>query len=275
MGFVEGMVIEVSRATVPDRPHPADAFPRFTYARRWTASGRTSPTSASGSSCTIAPARPARRQRASASSTRRSPSGGPGRSACAAPGMAGAYPPPDRRPDRAGPAITARKRPRHHRGPAGRRDPFEPREDRGRGAVPAALAAAAWRRRRGPRAASSPTRTGWPRRCSGQVRLELGPRLGLADPDVLAYCLGPPLPDVPVGHRGPALGRHPQPLQRAAAGGRGQARDGFRGPRQAVTRRTPPARRWRSSTTSCSTAGSSVAARSASTAATCWPGPSP
>ena len=31
--------------------------------------------------------------------------------------------------------------------------------------------------------------------------------------------LGPPVPDVHVGRRGSALGRHPQPVQRAAAGG--------------------------------------------------------
>ena len=62
----------------------------------------------------------------------------------------------------------------------------------------------------------------------GRLRVELGARLGLADPNVLAYVLGPPLPDVQVGRRARPLGRDPQPVQRRRAGGRGAPRDGVR-----------------------------------------------
>ncbi len=60
----------------------------------------------------------------------------------------------------------------------------------------------------------------------GRLRVELGDRLGLADPNVLSLRLDPSLPDVPVGHRDRPLARHPQPVQRRPARGRGAARHG-------------------------------------------------
>ena len=48
--------------------------------------------------------------------------------------------------------------------------------------------------------------------------------------------LGPPLPDVPVGRGGRALGRDPQPVQRGRARGRGAAHDPRRRPVEAVAR---------------------------------------
>ena len=57
----------------------------------------------------------------------------------------------------------------------------------------------------------------------GHVRLEMGDRLELRTPGVLALCLDPPLPDVQVGRRRQALGRHPQPVQRPGLGGGGSA----------------------------------------------------
>ena len=48
MDFVEAMIVEVSRAVVPDRPIAAAAIPALHYARgAWSASARTSPTFAS------------------------------------------------------------------------------------------------------------------------------------------------------------------------------------------------------------------------------------
>ena len=102
----------------------------------------------------------------------------------------------------------------------------------------------------------------------GRLRVELGDRLGLADPNVLVLRLDPSLPDVPVGHRERPLARHPQPVQRRPARGRGAARHGLGRSGDDRRRRTRPVAPGRSSTTSRSTAGSSVAGRSGSTAAT-------
>ena len=81
--------------------------------------------------------------------------------------------------------------------------------------------------------------------------------------------LGQPLPDVQVGRRAGPLGRDPQPVQRRAARGRAAPDDDVRRPRQALARTTPPGAPARCSTTSCSTAGSSAAARSGSGTTTC------
>ena len=69
-----------------------------------------------------------------------------------------------------------------------------PHPDRGRHA-----------RRHGRRPWPPASGAGWPAR----TRRSGGPRLRL----------GPPVPDVSLGHGGGALGRHPQPVQRRAAGG--------------------------------------------------------
>ena len=86
--------------------------------------------------------------------------------------------------------------------------------------------------------------------------------------------LGHPLPDVRVGRRERALARDPQPVLRRAARGRGAARHRGRRSRTGPRRATPPARPGRCSTTSCSTAGSSAAARCGSGGATCSSGAS-
>ena len=94
MAFVERMVIEVSRATVPGAPDPRDAVPASSpTTRRWSGSGRTSRTCGSrwswSTSRPRSPAPTGRPRAASACSTRRWPSGGRVK-AIAAPGMGGA-----------------------------------------------------------------------------------------------------------------------------------------------------------------------------------------
>ena len=74
MGFVEGMVIEVSRATTPRAADPGQVpFPRFTYARRWSGSARDKPDLRFGMELVDLRRRSRRQAAASACSTRRSP----------------------------------------------------------------------------------------------------------------------------------------------------------------------------------------------------------
>ncbi len=108
----------------------------------------------------------------------------------------------------------------------------------------------------------------------GRLRVDLGASPGTGRSRRAGLLLGAPLPDVPVGRAVPALGRDAQPVQRRGARGRGPAR---RPPPVTSTtgrRRTRPDARRRCSTTSPSTAGSWVAARSGSGSRTCWPGAS-
>ena len=93
MGFVEQMVIDVTRATVSRSGRSARCRSRSSStARRWSATGRTSPTSGSRWSCSTwrprSPAPEARRRRDSACSTRRSTAGGRVKG-ITAPGMGG------------------------------------------------------------------------------------------------------------------------------------------------------------------------------------------
>ncbi len=68
----------------------------------------------------------------------------------------------------------------------------------------------------------------------GRLREELGNRLGLADPDVLAYCWVHRFPMYQWDAESKALGRHPQPVQRRRARGRAAARHRLRRPVPAV-----------------------------------------
>ncbi len=70
----------------------------------------------------------------------------------------------------------------------------------------------------------------------GRLRVELGSRLGPRGPRRARVLLGPPLPDVPVGRGASALGRDAQPVQRRAPGGRGAADHAVGRPRPAVAR---------------------------------------
>ena len=269
MAFVEAMAIEVSRATVPERPIPRGAVPALHLRRghRALRLGQAGPALRDGAGRPRAGARGAdgRRRRASASSTTRSAAGGRVK-AIVAPGMAGvtrreidelterakrfgakglAYLAVEAGGELKSPIAkflsddTQRAIVERDRGGRGRPHPHRRRRAGGHRRRPRAAA----------RRARRPARPGRP----GRPRLRLGQ----------------PLPDVPVGRRERALGRDPQPVQRRPARGRGAARDRVGRPGAAVARTTRPAAPGRSSTTSRSTAGSSAAARSGSTAATC------
>ena len=220
MGFVEAMAIEVSGATVPERPIQQVPFPRL-HLRRGDRALR------------LRQARPAIRDGA------RRP--GPGPDRCGRPAEQSGFavfdealaaggrvkadrraragrgdPARDRRAGRDGPAV---------RGAAGlvhvaarrRRRAIADRQVRRRGAARADRRAGRRRPRR-PRPHRRRHRRRSPRTSSAASGSHLGERLGLADPDVLAYCWV---------HRFPmyqwdaeqALGRHPQPVQRGGARG--------------------------------------------------------
>ena len=108
----------------------------------------------------------------------------------------------------------------------------------------------------------------------GRLRQEMGLRLGLADPNVLAYCWVYHFPMYQWDAER-TLGRHSQPVQRGLA----RTTRSFSSPRPAIRtgRRAGirPVGRGRCSTTSPSTAGSSAAGRFGSTGASCWSAASP
>ena len=72
----------------------------------------------------------------------------------------------------------------------------------------------------------------------GRLRVELAGHIGPGRPRRARVLLGPPLPDVPVGHRQRALGRDPQPLQRTDPRAHRAAHDGLRRSGEALTRRS-------------------------------------
>ena len=271
MAFVEAMAIEVSRATVPDRPILQAPFPVSPTTRRIERFGSDKPDVRFGMELVdLGPALVGAGRHAGvrvpACSTTALAAGGRVK-AIVAPGMAGDHPARDRRADRARPAVR-------------REGPGLPRA-RGRTARSRARSPSSCPTTRSARSSSRPaaaegdlilivadTHEVDRRRARPAARGARRPaRAGR--PERPGLRLGPPLPDVPVGHRERPLGRHPQPVQRRPARGRGAARDGLRRPGRAVARRTRPAAPGRSSTTSRSTAGSSAAARSGSIAATC------
>ena len=96
-----------------------------------------------------------------------------------------------------------------------------------------------------------------PRAAARRARRAARPR----GPGRARVLLGAPLPDVQVGRGARPLGRDPQPVQRRRAGGRGPAHDDVGRPRRPRLPATPPAGPGRCSTTSRSTAGSWAAAR--------------
>ncbi len=102
----------------------------------------------------------------------------------------------------------------------------------------------------------------------GRLRAELGERLGLADPDVLAYVWIHRFPMYQWDAEQRPLARHPQPVQWRPAGGRGAPRRRRRATPPGRTRPIRPVAPTRSSTTSRSMAGNSAADRSGSTGAT-------
>ena len=103
----------------------------------------------------------------------------------------------------------------------------------------------------------------------GRLRVELGGRLGLADPDELAYCWVHHFPMYQWDAEQTRWDATHNPFSGVRAGGRGAPDDGLGRPRQALARTIPPAAPGPCSTTSCSTAGSSAAARCGSGPTTC------
>ena len=207
--------------------------------------------------------------RASASSTRRSRPAGRVKG-IAAPGMARASRSPDRRAGRVRAALR-----RQGPGPRLRRPPTARPIRRSRKFLGEerhrALVVAAARRRRATCSWSSRTRArGRRRRARAACARSSGQRLGLADPDVLAYCWVHRFPMYQWDAEQRPLGRHAQPVLRGRPGGRAAPRHRRPATRTSRRRTTRPAGPARCSTTSPSTAGSWAAARSGSTAASCW-----
>ena len=103
----------------------------------------------------------------------------------------------------------------------------------------------------------------------GRLRVELGARLGLADPDVLAYCWVHRFPMYKWDAEGGRWDATHNPFSGVVPEDEDAARHRVRRSLEAAARTIRPGARGRCSTTSCSMAGSSVADRSGSGGATC------
>ena len=232
MRFVEGMAIAVSRATVPDRPIQATPFPRFTYREALDRFGSDKPDLRFG--LELHDLGQARRRAPGFRVFDETLAAGGRVIGLAAPGMAGATRQPDRRADR------ARAGSHGARGLvtialAERWRPLEHREVRGRGTRRGRSRRRPAAARGGPRPDRGRSRPGGPGGARARLRLELGRRLGLADPDVLAYAWVHHFPMYQWDAEGRRWDATHNPFSGAAAGGRGQARDRLRRPRPAVT----------------------------------------
>ena len=243
MGFVEAMAIEVSRATVPDRPILAGPVPAcFTYDEAIERFGSDKPDIRFGMELVDLAPGAGRRRRHAGVGVPRLRRGARGRR----PGQG------DRRA-RAWPASTRREI-----------DELTERAKRFGAKGLAHLAVEAGGELKGPIAKflgdetqrAIVERTGAARgrphpdrrrHADGHRRRPRPPARGArrpprpGRPERPGLRLGQPLPDVPVGRRERPLGRHPQPVQRRPARGRGAARDGLRRPRPALARTTRPA----------------------------------
>ena len=272
MAFVEAMVIEVTRATVPGAADPRGRRSRcFEYEEAMERYGSDKPDIRFAMELfDLAPALVGRRRRAGVGvpRVRRDAGGGrPGQGHRRA-GHGRRDPPRDRRPDRARQAVR-RPRARPPRGRRGRRAPPGPSPSSCRPRP---------RRRSARRPARPPgdlilvvaDAADVANDVLGRLRVELGGRLGLADPDELAYCWVHRFPMYKWDAEQTRWDATHNPFSGVRPRGRGAADDGLG--RASTTGRptTRPGAPARCSTTSCSTAGSSAAARSGSGSATCW-----
>ena len=232
MAFIEGMAIEVSNATTPERPLQQVPFPRFTYDEVIERFGSDKPDVRFGME--LVDLAPALTPASGFKVFDEALAAGGRVKAIVAPGMAGIT---RREIDE----LTERARRFGAKGlaylalePGGEiKSPIakflsddaptrDRRAERGRGGRP--------HPDRGRRRSRHRRRAGTPPRGAGRTP-------GSRRPERPGLRLGQSLPDVQVGRGARSLGRDPQPVQRRGPRGRGAARDGVRGPGQAIARR--------------------------------------
>ena len=258
MAFVERMVIEVSRATVPDRPLQETPFPRFTFDEAMERFGSDKPDLRFGME--LVDLAPALQGGTGFSVFDDAVIGGKRVKAIVAPGMADATRKQIDELIETAKRLGAKGLVHFAVAADGVHSPVA--KFLAEGVVERIVeATGADDRRPDPRRRR---RARADRRRSGPLARGTGQPPGPGRSHRARVLLGPPLPDVPVGRRGRALGRHAQPVQRRRPGGRGAAHDRLGRPVAARSPTTPPAAPARCSTTSRSTAGSSAAARSGS-----------